>query len=433
MKIYKLSPNFTINDLKNNPHLSYKNNRFSDQVTQTTLKIINEVKLKGDKALIDFTNNYDNNNFSSPDQLILSQQEIESYCNETQDDIKEALKESYNRIAKFHQKQMPNNNIYYDNINVKLGNIWKPISKIAIYAPGGTASYPSSVLMSAIPAIIAGAKDLILLTPANSNKINPAIIYAAKLCNISKIYKIGGAQAIAAAAFGTNIIDAVDKIVGPGNSYVACAKKELYGEVGIDMIAGPTDITIIAQKNIAKAKWVAIDAISQLEHGQDSKAFIICDEENFANEIYTSINQIVDSQPRKNIINKSLQNSAIIIVNDINNSAQISNFIAPEHLQIISDNNDNLLSKINNAGAVFLGNYTPEAIGDYIGGPSHTLPTQGNARFSSGLSVYDFLKRISLIESDKKSFFKISQHAKKIAQSEGLYAHKLSLEIRNED
>ena len=433
MQIYKLQSNFTINDLKIISHLDINKNKFLDEITNATKDIINNVKLKGDQAIIDYCNKFDNNNFKSIEDIIVTKEEIDTYCAKLSDEIKESLKLAYDRIASFHKTQIPQDNIYLDEHNIKLGNIWKPLSNVAIYAPGGTASYPSSVLMSAIPAIIAGVENIILLTPANNNHINPAIIYAAKLCNITKIYKIGGAQAIAAAAYGTQTINNVDKIAGPGNAYVACAKKEIYGEVGIDMIAGPTDITIIAQNNIAKAKWVAIDAMSQLEHGIDSKAFIICDNQDFANEILSFINQIKETQPRKDIIDQSIKNSAIFIIDDISKSHIISNYISPEHLQIITSNNDNIINNIKNAGAIFLGNYTPEAIGDYIGGPSHTLPTQGNARFSSGLSVYDFVKRISLIESNKDSFDKISQSAQNIADCEGLFAHKLSLNIRNED
>ncbi len=409
-----------------------KQNQDSQPIIESVQKIITQVRDNGDQAIIDLCNKFDQTNFSKISETLVKKEEIEQASINLDKDLKQALETSYQRIFNYHQKQMPKDLLYQDQVGVTLGNKWQAIESVAIYAPGGSASYPSSVLMSAIPAIVAGVKNLTLFSPSKNGKINPAILYAAQICKIDKIYKIGGAQAIATAAYGTKSIKKVDKIVGPGNAYVAMAKKIVYGDVGIDMIAGPTDLTIIADSKIAKANWVAADALSQLEHGPDSKAFIITNDTKFAQEIIEQIEILSKKLSRQQIIQSSLKNSAIFVIDDIEKAYLISNLIAPEHLQIISDNNDNLLKNIKNAGAIFLGNFTPEAIGDYIAGPSHTLPTEGTARFASGLSVFDFLKRMSIISCDQKSFIKVSSSATSIADCEGLDGHKLSLLIRND-
>ena len=324
---------------------------------------------------------------------------------------------------------MPADFNFVDQLGFELGNHWQAIQKLGVYVPGGSASYPSSVLMSVIPAQVAGVEEIVVCVPTNNSKINPAVLYACKFCGIDKVYKIGGAQAISALAFGTKKIPKVDKIVGPGNSYVALAKKQLYGEVGIDMIAGPTDLTIVAD-NTPNPTWLAIDALSQLEHGEDSKAFIIVDNFDFAQKINDEIAKLKPQLTRKNIIEKSLTNSAIFVINNISQAHFLVNFIAPEHLQIVTLEPEKILAKIKNSGAIFTGQYCPEAIGDYVAGPSHTLPTSGTSRFASGLSVYDFLKRQSLIKCDKNSFFQLAKPASLMAEAEGLTAHQLSIDIR---
>jgi histidinol dehydrogenase len=405
-------------------------NQINQKILEDVNTIIEQVKSQKEEAIIALTNRFDKQNAKTINDLIIDKKTINSIDKSIDKSLKLSLNHAKKRITDFHKKQLPKDFSMIDKTATKLQNIWKPIENIGIYVPGGIASYPSSVLMSAIPAIVAGVKNITLFTPAPNNIINPAIIYCAKICNINTIYKIGGAQAIASMAFGTKNILKVDKIVGPGNDYVAYAKKILYGQVGIDMIAGPTDVTIITD-NYSNPLWIAIDALSQLEHGVDSKAFIICDNEDFANQILTHIHAQAQKLSRYHIIEKSLKNSAIFIIKDINESYKISNLIAPEHLQISVKNPNKILNKITNAGAIFIGEYTPEAIGDYIAGPSHTLPTSGNARFSSGLSVYDFLKRISVISCSKKSFSYIQKSASIIAESESLTAHKLSIDIRN--
>ncbi|MBM3590522.1 MAG: histidinol dehydrogenase [Alphaproteobacteria bacterium] len=400
-----------------------------EKVFDITQKILNNVKTHQDSALIELTNKFDKTNAKKINDLKVSIQEILDSEKILKSEIKNAFKSAFERIYSYHQKQLPQDLIYHDSLQIELGNIWKPISKIGVYIPGGTASYPSSVLMSAIPALVAGVKDITIFAPSNSGELNPAVLFCAKLCGIKNIYKIGGAQAIGAMAFGTKSIKSVDKIVGPGNAFVACAKKILYGEVGIDMIAGPTDITIIADES-ANPEWIAIDALSQLEHGRDSKAFIICNNEKLADKIINFVNLYHIKLSRHKIIEKSLKNSAIFVIKNIQDAHFISNKIAPEHLEICLKNPQKLLPKISNAGAIFIGNYSPEAIGDYIAGPSHTLPTSGTSRFASGLSVYDFLKRVSLISCTKESFEKLRKSTSILAKCEGLTAHQLSIDIR---
>ncbi len=398
-------------------------------VEKRVKEIVALVKKNGDKALISYCNKFDKTNFKKVEELLVTKKEIAVAEKSLDIRVKQALKMAYERIKNYHQKQLPKDFYFKDQQGVKLGNIWRAIDSIGIYVPGGTASYPSSVLMSAVPAIVAGSTEISMCAPTSSGKINPAVLFAAKICGIEKIYKIGGAQAIAALAYGSKTIAKVDKIVGPGNSYVATAKKIVFGEVGIDMIAGPTDITIIADKN-SNPNWIAADALSQLEHGVDSKAFIICDDQNFALKISAAIIALTSGLQRQKIIAESIKNSAIFVIKNLDDAIELTNFIAPEHLEIATKNAEKLLPKIKNAGAIFLGNYTPESIGDYMAGPSHTLPTSASAKFSSGLSVFDFLKRISLISCDKKSFTKLSDATSTLAECEGLDAHKLSIEIR---
>ena len=406
-----------------------KSHQDDSKILLQVQQIIESVKTHQDQAIIELTNLHDKTSAQSIDDLIVPLIEIQNSEKFLDKSLINSINQAFDRINSYHQKQLPQDFIYQDSTNTTLGNLWKPIEKIGVYVPGGTASYPSSVLMSTIPAMVAGVKNITIFAPSNADKINPAVLYCAKICGIEKIYKIGGAQAICAMAYGTKSISKVDKIVGPGNSYVALAKKALFGEVGIDMIAGPTDITIIADDS-AIAEWVAIDALSQLEHGIDSKAFIICNNQNFADEILYFINHHYPKLSRHKIIEQSLKNSAIFIIDDINQAHILSNIIAPEHLEICTKEPSQILKNITNAGAIFLGNYSPEAIGDYMAGPSHTLPTSGTARFQSGLSVYDFLKRISLISCTKESFLQLQNDTAIFANCEGLSAHKLSIDIR---
>lgn len=398
-------------------------------VTKTVSEIIANTRKNGDKALISYSNKFDKAAFKKAEDFLVSEKEINAAEKLVTKEVKDALKLAFTRIKNYHQKQLPKDFRFKDATGVELGNLWRAIESVGVYVPGGTASYPSSVLMSAVPALVSGVREISICAPTSKGKINPAVLFAAKLCGVKKIYKIGGAQAIAALAIGTKTVAKVDKIVGPGNSFVATAKKILFGEVGIDMIAGPTDVTIIADKN-NNPDWIAADALSQLEHGPDSKAFIVTDNQDFALKVSAAISCLKNDLPRAAIIEKSLENSAIFVIKNLDDAAHLANFIAPEHLEIATKNAEKFLPKIQNAGAIFLGNYTPESIGDYMAGPSHTLPTSASAKFSSGLSVFDFLKRISLISCDEKSFKKLAKATATLAQCEGLQAHALSVTIR---
>lgn len=434
MKIIKIVENQDISALISK--ISAENNNPNSEPVETqVLAIIEQIKKFGDEAIIKLSQQFDNNIFANPNEFLVPQAEIIKAELEIDRKLLQSLKTAYKRIFAFHKKQMPKSKTYRDSSGVMLGNIWNPLDSVAIYVPGGTAIYPSSLLMSAVPAIVAGCKEITVFTPQKNNQeISRVILATASICNIKNIYRIGGAQAVAAATFGTKNINKCSKIIGPGNSFVATAKKMLFGEIGIDSIAGPTDLTIICENNIepkTNIKWLALDAISQLEHGTDSKVFIITDDINFANKITKEINLISCQLPRKEIIMKSMLNSAIFVVDNLQKQApDIANIIAPEHLQIITNNPNKMLSKIKNAGAIFLGQYTPEAIGDYIAGPSHVLPTSGTAKFSSGLAVFDFLTRSSVISCNKKSFNKIASDAINIANSEALHGHSLSLSCR---
>jgi histidinol dehydrogenase len=407
-----------------------KSQKSDKNAEKTARQIVKNTQKNGDEALIFYSNEFDKTNFKKACELLVDEKEVLDAAKNLDLKIKSALKTAFLRIKKYHQKQLPKDFNFIDKTGVELGNIWRAVDSVGVYVPGGTASYPSSVLMSAVPAIVAGVKQISICAPSSAGKINPAVLFAAQLCGVKKIYKIGGAQSIAALAYGTKTVAKVNKIVGPGNSYVAAAKKIVFGDVGIDMIAGPTDITIIADKN-CNAAWIAADALSQLEHGTDSKSFIITNDKIFAKEIVKEITKLSKNLPRQNIIEKSLKNSAIFVIKNLSEATHLANFIAPEHLEIASKNAKKFVPKIKNAGAIFLGSHTPEAIGDYVAGPSHTLPTLGSAKFSSGLSVFDFLKRISLIACDEKSFFKLSKTTATLAKCEGLDAHALSIKIRD--
>ena len=408
-----------------------KNNTQIDQSTEIAVaKIISEVRKSGDKAIIALCNKFDKTNFKKTEDLLVSKKEFNQARKNLNQDVIKALETAFARVFEYHQKQLPQDFSYLDSLGNKLGNIWQTVEKVAIYVPGGTAVYPSSVIMNAVPAIVAGCTDIVMATPSNAGKINDAVLVAAEICGIKTIYKTGGAAAIAGLALGTKTISKVDKVVGPGNSFVALAKKQLFGEVGIDMIAGPTDILVIADKQ-NNPDWVAADLLSQLEHGADSRSILISDNLDFINCVNNSLDKLAKNLSRLNIIKQSIKKSALILVKNLEqDGAQIANQIAPEHLEIMTQKPEKILSKIKNAGAVFLGKYSPEAIGDYIAGPSHTLPTTGTARFSSGLSVFDFLKRMSVINCSKKGFEQLQNQAVLLAESEGFSAHKLSITIR---
>ena len=407
--------------------LIYSDRSVSNDVSETVASILKSIKTNGDKSLIELTNRYDSNSLKFEDLRLV---DIEKISNETDDNIKKSIEVAAKRITDYHRRQVPVDQLFTDETGTTLGYQWKSIERVGIYVPGGTASYPSTVLMNAIPAIVAGVKDIVMVTPAVNGNLNPSTVYAAKLLGINEIYRIGGAQAIGALAFGTDLINKVDKIVGPGNAYVAEAKKQVFGSVGIDMFAGPSEIVIVAD-NSNSPKITAADLLSQAEHDNSAQSILITDDSIFAEKVETEVLEQLKSLPRKSIASESWEtHGAIIITKNIDESIQIVNQLAPEHLELAFNDAKKYLSEIKHAGAIFVGTSTPEAIGDYLAGPSHVLPTDRTARYSSGLSVFDFIKRTSIIECTPESLEKIGSDAMSMAKDEGLDGHARSIEYR---
>ncbi len=393
-------------------------------------KIIDDVRRNSDEALIKYTMKFDNMRVNSIKDLAVSRMEIEAGFSAVNSKVIKALKNAISRVNSFHKKQIPKNISYKDKEGVFLSSIWNPIESVGLYVPGGKAAYPSSLIMNAVPAIVSGVERIAIMVPATNGNVNPLVLACAKILKIKEIYKIGGAQAIAALAYGTKTIKKVDKIFGPGNAYVASAKKKVFGTVGIDMIAGPSEILVLADKK-NNPEHIAIDLLSQAEHDGFAQSILITDDENFARKVTIEIKNLLKTLKRRKIAEESWKNlGAIIIVKNIKSSFSLINKIAPEHLELAIDNSKKFLKYIKNAGSIFLGRYTPEAIGDYIAGPNHVLPTDRTARFSSGLNVLDFFKRSSVISCDKKSIKKIGKDAIILANEEGLQAHALSIECR---
>ena len=392
-------------------------------------KIIRNVKKNGDKAIIKYEKKFSKIKTKS-NKITFSNKEINLISKKTDKKIKKAIDIAFGRIKKFHSKQKFSTFKFKDKYKNELSYKYSPIDKVGVYVPGGTASYPSTVLMNCIPAIVAGVKNIYLTTPALDSRINPAIVYAAKKCGVKKIYKTGGAHSIAAFAYGTKNFEKVDKIVGPGNVFVATAKKEVFGEVGIDMIAGPSEVSIVGDRN-SNPNLIAADLIAQAEHDVYAQSILITNDKKL---IY-SINKVLKKQlidlPRINIATKSLKKFGLAIyTNSRKKIPEIINIIAPEHLEIHTSFNDQIIKGVKNAGSIFIGEYSPEAIGDYVAGPNHVLPTSGSAKFSSGLSVSDFLKRHSLIKITKTGIERLSASVINLAQHENLEGHARSVKIR---
>jgi len=401
--------------------VNYENNiNLHDAVAN----IINDVKARGDDALRDYELKFDKVNLEN---LEVTGGEMSEALNLVEPEFLEILKRAANNIKDFHARQVRNNFIVDKADGVILGQRIIPLEKVGLYIPGGTAAYPSSVLMNAIPAKLAGVEQIIMTTPPMSNgKVNPNILAAALVAGVNKIYKIGGAQAIAALAFGTQSVVKVDKITGPGNMYVAEAKRQVFGHVAIDMIAGPSEILVIADAN-NKASWLAADLLSQAEHDVNASAVLITSSENLAREVQQEIEAQLDKLERHEIARASIENNGkIILVNNLDKAVEIANEIAPEHLELCVDEPFNWLGKIKNAGSVFLGRYCPEALGDYYAGPNHTLPTSGTARFSSPLSVDDFVKKSQFIYYTQEAMSKAAQDVADFAYKEGLTGHAAS-------
>ena len=391
--------------------------------------IISNVMKNGDKAINELTLKYDNYDIFK-NGIRVSENDINKAYTSCDKELIYALEQAAERIRAFHELQLPKNISYIDDSNVSLSSRWTPLDSVGLYVPGGKASYPSSVIMTAIPAKIAQVPEVSMCVPSPNGYLNPSVLVAAKISGIKNIYKIGGAQAIAAMAYGSESVKSVNKIFGPGNTWVAEAKRQLFGKVGIDMVAGPSEILVIAD-SLSNPNWIATDLLSQAEHDLDAQSILITDTLDFARQVELEINTLLESLDRAEIAKASWNNNGmIIIVKNWEQSIEIANKLAPEHLEISMDNPEIISDKINNAGSIFLGRFAPEAIGDYIAGPNHVLPTARTARFSSGISTLDYMRRTSLIKCDLNSLSSIAPAAIKIAENEGLGAHALSMKIR---
>ena len=392
-------------------------------------KILSDVKNQGDKALLKFEKKFSKIK-TKLKKIKFSKDEINKISMTVDKKLKNSIDIAFQRIKQFHSRQTIKPYKYQDKFNNELSYEYSPIEKIGVYVPGGTASYPSTVLMNCIPAIVAGVKNIYLTTPALGSNVNPAIIYAAKKCGVKEIYKTGGAHSIAAFTYGTQTFKKVDKIVGPGNAFVAFAKKEVFGEVGIDMVAGPSEVTIVADK-YSEPNWIASDLIAQAEHDIFAQSILITNSKDLIKSVNASLKAQLIDLPKKNIASKSIKNYGLAIyVKKQNKIPDIVNTIAPEHLEIDFKRYNKILKKIKNAGSIFIGKFSPEAMGDYIAGPNHVLPTSGSARFSSGLSVNDFLKRRSLIKITKSGIERLGPSVINLAQHENLDGHAYSVKIR---
>jgi histidinol dehydrogenase len=391
--------------------------------------ILDDVKARGDAALLDYTKQFDRLDLEAR-ELRLETREITDAVKACDGGLIEALELAATRIEDYHRRQLPSDDRYVDTVGVTLGARWTPIASVGLYVPGGTAAYPSSVLMNAIPARVAEVGRLAMVVPAPDGEINPLVLAAAKISGIEEIYRIGGAQAVAALAFGTQTVAPVDKIVGPGNAYVAAAKRRVFGTVGIDIIAGPSEILVVADKE-NDPDWIAIDLLSQAEHDALARSVLITDDAGFAAAVMEAVTARLKTLPRAEIAGRSWNDhGAVIIVGDLDEAVALIDALAPEHLELAVVDPEKLAERVRNAGAIFLGRFTPEAIGDYIAGPNHVLPTSRSARFSSGLSVFDFLTRTSLVGCDANSLRAIGPAAVTLAQAEGLDAHAQSVAIR---
>ncbi|MGH6973351.1 MAG: histidinol dehydrogenase [Stellaceae bacterium] len=391
--------------------------------------ILDDVKAHGDAAVIEHTRRFDKLDLTAA-KLRVSRAEIAAAKAQCAAETLKALSLAGARIEAYHRKQVPQDLDYTDPTGVRLGARWRPIGAVGLYVPGGSAAYPSSMLMNALPAKVAGVPRVAMVVPAPEGALNPLVLAAADLAGVGEIYRIGGAQASGALAYGTATIAPVDKIVGPGNAYVAAAKRRVYGQVGIDMIAGPSEILVLADAKNDPA-WIAVDLLSQAEHDAAAQAILITDDAKFADAVAAAVESTLKTLPRRAIAGESWQRfGAIVVIRRWDEAAELVNRLAPEHLEIAVDDAVTLAAAIRNAGAIFLGRHTPEAVGDYVAGPNHVLPTARSARFSSGLSVLDFMKRTSLVRCDAASLNAIGPAAVTLAKAEGLDAHALSIAIR---
>lgn len=425
--------------LKSNENIEQKlkqilnrNHTEQNNAQQTVDEILYNIKKNGNDALFQYTKQFDGITINEQN-IKVTEQEFEYAYKQVSPELIAVIQKAAKRIKQFHQKQKLNSWLEPSTNGEMMGQLIRPLEKVGIYVPGGKACYPSSVLMNAVPAYVAGVSRIVMATPAQKDgRVTSTTLVAAKEAGVNEIYKVGGAQAIAAFAYGTTCIPKVDKICGPGNIYVALAKKSVYGQVNIDSVAGPSEILVIADDS-ANAVYVAADMLSQAEHDEMASAMLITDSETLAQEVQKQLQIQTEQLERKNIIQKSLDEyGLIIIVNDINEACNLGNIIAPEHIEICTKQPFSLLPYIQNAGAIFLGKYTPEPLGDYIAGPNHVLPTGGTARFFSPLSIDDFIKKSSILSFNKNAFMSLSHDVITFAQAEGLTAHANAIKVRRE-
>ncbi|MGY8604251.1 histidinol dehydrogenase [Gluconobacter cerinus] len=405
--------------------------RSSDErsVAEPVRAILADVRQRGDEALCDYTARFDRLTLPA-ENLRISAEEIATQADLVPSDLMDALKTAARRIEAFHAAQMPKDLDFTDDEGIRLGMHWTALDAVGLYVPGGKAAYPSSVLMNALPARVAGVRRVAMCVPSPDGVLNPLVLAAARLCGVEEIYRIGGAQAVGAMAYGTELIAPVDRIVGPGNAFVAEAKRQVFGHVGIDSIAGPSEVVVVADGN-NDPRLAAVDLLAQAEHDEQAQAILITTDTAFADAVTAAVQTELETLPRTAIAAKSWEDhGAVIIVRDLDEAARIVNQLAPEHLEVLLDEPRAFSAKIRHAGAIFMGRYCPEAIGDYVGGPNHVLPTSRTARFASGLSVFDFIKRTTTIEADEAGLEKIGPAGVALAQAEGLDAHALSLSLR---
>ncbi|MXV45218.1 histidinol dehydrogenase [Saccharibacter sp. 17.LH.SD] len=401
----------------------------SGSVVEPVRAILADIRQRGDEALCDYTERFDRLTLPA-EKLRISRDEVEEAAARVAPETQEALALAAKRIEAFHSAQMPSDIDYTDEAGLRLGMRWTSLDSVGLYVPGGKAAYPSSVLMNALPARVAGVKRLAMCVPTPDGIINPLVMAAAKLCGVSEIYRVGGAQAVGALAFGTSTIAPVDRIVGPGNAFVAEAKRQVFGHVGIDSIAGPSEVVVVADaKN--DPRLVAIDLLAQAEHDEQAQSVLITQSPELADAVEKAVERELETLPRAEIARKSWHDcGAIITVRNDDEAAEIVNAFAPEHLELLLDQPREFSAKIRHAGAIFMGRFCPEAVGDYVGGPNHVLPTSRTARFASGLSVYDYLKRTTSIETDLEGLKKVGPAGAILAHEEGLDAHAMSLSER---
>ncbi len=401
----------------------------SPDVDDIVAAIIADVRARGDLALVDYTSRFDRMTLD-PAQLRFSPEELEAECAKVSDEDRAALELAAERIRAYHARQMPEDQSWTDEVGAMLGWRWTPVSAAGLYVPGGLASYPSSVLMNAVPAKVAGVERLAVTVPTPDGVANPLVLMACRIAGVDEIYRVGGAQAIAALAYGTETIAPVDKITGPGNAFVAAAKRRVFGRVGIDMIAGPSEILVIADSD-NDPDWIALDLLSQAEHDESAQSILITDDAAFGTRVAEAVEARLETLERRTIAGASWRDfGAIVTVRDLDEAVALADRIAAEHLELCVADPEALSGKITHAGAIFLGHWTPEAIGDYISGPNHVLPTARSARFSSGLSVMDFIKRTTLSKMTPAALAAIGPAGARLARAESLEAHGLSLTAR---